>query len=121
MPRRTAALLAPLACLVALAGCGDSELSRGTTGAGIGAGAGAAICAVTIIGILPCAVAGGALGAAGGVATAKPDEPLPSETATAAPTAVPPGADAPAANTAAPTETVATPPPREGVTAEPLK
>jgi hypothetical protein len=114
MPKRNAARLAFFACLTALAGCGDSELSRGTTGAGIGAGAGAAICAVTVVGIVPCAIAGGALGAAGGVATAGPDEPLPSGVATAAA-----AADTPAANPPDPAGTVAAPPGRS-VTATPL-
>jgi hypothetical protein len=119
MPKCNGAMLASLACLAALTGCGDSELSRGTTGAGIGAGAGAAVCAITIIGIVPCAIAGGMIGAAGGVATAGPDEPLPTGVALAAPTTAPDGTDAPAANAPAPTAGVATPQPR-GVTATPL-
>ena len=60
MPRRIAATLTSFACLMALAGCGDSEAGRGTSGAAIGAGTGAVVCAVTVIGILPCAIVGGA-------------------------------------------------------------
>jgi hypothetical protein len=119
MARRIVAMLTPLACLAMLAGCGDSEISRGTTGAGIGAGAGAAVCAVTIIGIIPCAIAGGALGAAGGVATAGPDEPS-SVAATAAPPAAPPAQDLYSPTPLAPGEPVGTPQPPGRVTAEPL-
>ena len=107
------------ASLLALAGCGDSEVSRGTSGAAIGAGTGAAVCAVTIIGILPCAVVGGALGAAGGVATAGPDTP-PSTTA-AAPGDATSASNLPAQATPGAAEPVATPQPRIGVTAEPLR
>lgn len=117
--RQYIATLNILGCLLALAGCGDSEVSRGTTGAAIGAGTGAAVCAITIIGILPCAVVGGALGAAGGVATAGPDA-LPSAT-TAAPADAPSVSNLPAPATQGAAETVATPQPRIGVTAEPLR
>ncbi len=118
MSRRIAAMLTPFACM-ALAGCGDSEMSRGTSGAAIGAGAGAAVCAVTIIGILPCAIVGGALGAAGGVATAGPDESPP--VAAAAQASVAASSVAPAITAPAPTEPVATPQPPVPVTAEPLQ
>jgi osmotically inducible lipoprotein OsmB len=120
MPRCLAAMLVPVTCLAALAGCGDSEMSRGTSGAAIGAGTGAAVCAVTIIGIVPCAIAGGALGAAGGIATAGPDEPAPPATA-AAPADVA-STDKTSDITASPQgEPVATPQPRVAVTAEPLR
>jgi len=112
-------MLISLASLLALAGCGDSEVSRGTSGAAIGAGTGAAVCAVTIIGILPCAVVGGALGAAGGVATAGPDAP-PSATATAPGDGTSPN-NPPAPATLGAAEPVATPQPRISVTAEPLR
>lgn len=118
MPRRIAAMLAPFACLIALTGCGDSEASRGTSGAAIGAGTGAAVCAVTVIGILPCAVVGGALGAAGGVATAGPDEPLPPAT-TAPPADVAATADTPGPTRPTPAGAVAAP--QVPVTAEPLQ
>ncbi len=117
MPRRIVAMFTPLACLLVLAGCGDSELSRGTSGAAIGAGTGAAVCAVTVIGILPCAIVGGALGAAGGTSTAGPDEPLPD--ATSSPAGVASTADTPTMR--APDNLVTTPQPRASVTAEPLK
>ncbi len=116
MPQRIAVILLPLLCLGVLGGCGDSALSRGTSGAAIGAGTGAAVCAVTVIGILPCAVVGGALGAAGGTATAGPDE-APPEIAAAPPTAL---AAAPADTPSAGNDPIAAPSPRVGVTAEPL-
>ena len=124
MSRRIAATFTLFACLVALAGCGDSAASRGTSGAAIGAGTGAAVCAVTIVGILPCAIVGGALGAAGGVATAGPDQPVP--VAAPAPAAAPaPGAVAPTADLSAtipqPLAPVSAVQPRVGVTAEPLQ
>lgn len=118
MIRRYLATLNTFACLLALAGCGDSEVSRGTSGAAIGAGTGAAVCAVTIIGILPCAVVGGALGAAGGVATAGPDAP-PSTTA-AVPGDSTAASNLPAPGTQGAAEPVAAPQPRIGVTTEPL-
>ena len=109
------ALLAPAVCF-ALGACGDSEESRGTSGAAIGAGTGAAVCAVTIVGIIPCAIVGGALGAAGGISTAGPDEPRQATPATVAstaggPTQSPPDSSAP----------VATPQPLAPVTSEPLR
>jgi osmotically inducible lipoprotein OsmB len=119
MSRRPSAFLTTFAGLIALAGCGDSEVSRGTSGAAIGAGTGAAVCAVTVIGILPCAVVGGALGAAGGIATAGPDEPGP--VAAAAPNAAAATADTAGATSLAPEQPVAAPHPRDTVTAEPLK
>ena len=112
-------MLTPLACLLALAGCGDSEVSRGTSGAAIGAGTGAAVCAVTVIGIIPCAIAGAALGTAGGVATAGPDEPPPASTTP--PDAMASSAVAPAATASDAPEPIAKPEPRAAVTAEPLK
>jgi hypothetical protein len=75
---------------------------------------------VTIIGILPCAIAGGGIGAAAGVSTAGPDEPLPSMAAATPPSVAPSGADASAAGTPVPLAPVATPQPRGSVTAEPL-
>ncbi len=117
MARRSVVILTLSAGLLSLAGCGDSAVSRGTSGAAIGAGTGAAVCAVTIIGILPCAIVGGALGAAGGTATAGPDEELPG--APPPPDAAASPADASVASPAA-SGPVAVPQPRAGVTAEPL-
>ena len=114
-------MLTSLAALVALTGCGDGEVSRGTSGAAIGAGAGAAICAFTIVGLIPCAIAGGALGAAGGVATAGPDEVSPGSPAAAGPSAVAASTGTTAGADVAPGEPTTTTAPRVGVTAEPLK
>jgi osmotically inducible lipoprotein OsmB len=120
MSRRKAAMLAPLACLTLVA-CGDSEASRGTSGAAIGAGTGAVVCAVTIVGILPCAIVGGAIGGAGGVVTAGPDEPPGGATAAAEPGSanLAPSPDAPAPGSPAPGEPAAAPP--TPVTSEPLR
>ena len=127
MPRRLATMLTPLACLLALAGCGDSEMSRGTSGAAIGAGTGAAVCAVTVIGVLPCAIVGAALGTAGGVATAGPDSvgPLP-DSPPATPTVAAGSANAslPASVDSAgpgPGGQITSPQPRAPVTSEPLQ
>lgn len=67
----TVALLAGLG--LSLAACGHSEGDRAVSGGLIGAGAGAAIGAVTGIGPGAGAVIGGAVGAVGGAATSPRD------------------------------------------------
>lgn len=54
------------ACLVALAGCGESTGHRALTGGAIGAGSGAVIGAATGLGPGAGAAIGGAVGAAAG-------------------------------------------------------
>jgi hypothetical protein len=56
-----------------LAGCGDTRLERGGTGAGIGAAAGAATSGLTGGSILGGALLGGAAGGAAGALTDKDD------------------------------------------------
>jgi hypothetical protein len=57
------------AVLFGLSACGDTWGQRAVTGGAIGAGSGAAVGAVTGIGILPGAIVGGAVGAGVGAAT----------------------------------------------------
>jgi osmotically inducible lipoprotein OsmB len=57
------------AVLLGLTGCGDTWGQRAVTGGAVGAGSGAAIGAVTGVGILPGAIVGGAVGAGVGAAT----------------------------------------------------
>ena len=67
-------LLAAIAAVVLpLAACGDTKAERGLSGAGIGAGIGAAGAALTGGSVLGGAVLGGAVGAATGVLTDKDD------------------------------------------------
>lgn len=62
-------LTAAMAILLCTAACGDTWGQRAVTGGAIGAGSGAAIGAVTGVGVLPGAVVGGAIGAGVGAAT----------------------------------------------------
>lgn len=55
--------------LLSATACGDTWGQRAVTGGAIGAGSGAAIGAVTGVGVLPGAVIGGAVGAGVGAAT----------------------------------------------------
>ncbi|HSI00128.1 MAG TPA: cell envelope biogenesis protein OmpA [Reyranella sp.] len=55
--------------LLSVAACGNTWGQRAVTGGAIGAGSGAAIGAVTGVGILPGAIVGGAVGAGVGAAT----------------------------------------------------
>jgi len=57
------------AVLLGLSACGDTWGQRAVTGGAIGAGSGAAVGAVTGIGVLPGAIVGGAVGAGVGAAT----------------------------------------------------
>lgn len=65
----------PLAAVL-LVGCGSSKTERGLSGAGIGAGVGAAGSAITGGSILGGAALGGAAGAATGVLTDEDDVDL---------------------------------------------
>ena len=60
-------LMVPM--LLGVAACGNTWGERAVTGGAIGAGSGAAVGAVTGIGILPGAIVGGAVGAGVGAAT----------------------------------------------------
>jgi hypothetical protein len=55
--------------LLSATACGDTWGKRAVTGGAIGAGSGAAVGAVTGIGVLPGAIVGGAVGAGVGAAT----------------------------------------------------
>jgi osmotically inducible lipoprotein OsmB len=55
--------------MLGLTACGDTWGQRAVTGGAVGAGSGAAIGAVTGIGVLPGAIVGGAVGAGVGAAT----------------------------------------------------
>jgi hypothetical protein len=55
--------------LLSATACGNTWGERAVTGGAIGAGSGAAVGAVTGIGILPGAIVGGAVGAGVGAAT----------------------------------------------------
>ena len=55
--------------LLATTACGNTMGERALTGGAIGAGSGAAVGAVTGVGVLPGALIGGAVGAGVGVAT----------------------------------------------------
>ena len=55
--------------LLSVTACGNTWGQRAVTGGAIGAGSGAAIGAVTGVGILPGAIVGGAVGAGVGAAT----------------------------------------------------
>jgi len=55
--------------LLGLAACGDTWGQRAVTGGAIGAGSGAAVGALTPLGVLPGALIGGAVGAGVGAAT----------------------------------------------------
>ncbi len=55
--------------LLGLTACGDTWGQRAVTGGAIGAGSGAAIGALTPLGVLPGALIGGAVGAGVGAAT----------------------------------------------------
>jgi len=55
--------------LLSATACGNTWGQRAVTGGAIGAGSGAAIGAVTGVGILPGAIVGGAVGAGVGAAT----------------------------------------------------
>lgn len=68
---RTIMLVSGLALMVA--GCGESRLDRGLSGAAIGAGVGGATGAVTGTSTLGGAVLGGAAGAATGILTDEDD------------------------------------------------
>jgi osmotically inducible lipoprotein OsmB len=57
------------AILLSTTACGDTWGQRAVTGGAIGAGSGAAIGAVTGVGVLPGAVIGGVVGAGVGAAT----------------------------------------------------
>lgn len=59
--------------MLVLAGCGKSPLERGLSGAGIGAGVGAAGAAVTGGSVLGGAALGGAVGGAAGALTDEDD------------------------------------------------
>jgi osmotically inducible lipoprotein OsmB len=67
---------AALAAALLLAACGSSKTERGLSGAGIGAGVGAAGSAITGGSILGGAALGGAAGAATGVLTDEDDVDL---------------------------------------------
>jgi len=55
--------------LFGLTACGDTWGQRAVTGGAIGAGSGAAVGALTPLGVLPGALIGGAVGAGVGAAT----------------------------------------------------
>lgn len=55
--------------LLGLSACGDTWGQRAVTGGAIGAGSGAAVGALTPLGVLPGALIGGAVGAGVGAAT----------------------------------------------------
>ena len=55
--------------LLSLTACGDTWGQRAVTGGAIGAGSGAAVGALTPLGVLPGALIGGAVGAGVGAAT----------------------------------------------------
>ena len=55
--------------LLGLTACGDTWGQRAVTGGAIGAGSGAAVGALTPLGVLPGALLGGAVGAGVGAAT----------------------------------------------------
>lgn len=55
--------------LLGLTACGDTWGQRAVTGGAIGAGSGAAVGALTPLGVLPGALIGGAVGAGVGAAT----------------------------------------------------
>jgi len=55
--------------LLGVTACGNTWGERAVTGGAIGAGSGAAVGAVTGVGILPGALVGGAIGAGVGAAT----------------------------------------------------
>ena len=57
------------AILLGLTACGDTWGQRAVTGGAIGAGSGAAVGALTPLGVLPGALIGGAVGAGVGAAT----------------------------------------------------
>ena len=57
------------AVLLGLTACGDTWGQRAVTGGAIGAGSGAAVGALTPLGVLPGALIGGAVGAGVGAAT----------------------------------------------------
>ena len=57
------------AVLLSLTACGDTWGQRAVTGGAIGAGSGAAVGALTPLGVLPGALIGGAVGAGVGAAT----------------------------------------------------
>jgi hypothetical protein len=67
---------AALAAVLLLAACGSSKTDRGLSGGAIGAGAGAAVGAVTGTSVLGGAAIGGAAGAATGVLTDEDDVDL---------------------------------------------
>lgn len=62
--------IALTAVLLGLTACGDTWGQRAVTGGAIGAGSGAAVGALTPLGVLPGALIGGAVGAGVGAATA---------------------------------------------------
>ncbi len=57
------------AILLSATACGDTWGQRAVTGGAVGAGSGAAIGALTPLGVLPGALIGGAVGAGVGAAT----------------------------------------------------
>jgi len=65
----TIKLILMTAILLSATACGNTWGERAVTGGAIGAGSGAAIGAVTGIGMLPGALVGGAVGAGVGAAT----------------------------------------------------
>ena len=67
---------AALAAILLLFACGSSKTDRGLSGGAIGAGAGAAVGAVTGTSVLGGAAIGGAAGAATGVLTDEDDVDL---------------------------------------------
>jgi osmotically inducible lipoprotein OsmB len=69
----TIKLLLVTTLLLSTAACGNTWGQRAVTGGAIGAGGGAAVGAVTGIGVLPGALVGGAVGAGVGAATT-PDQ-----------------------------------------------
>jgi osmotically inducible lipoprotein OsmB len=69
-------LICALLLVGSLAGCGETKLDRGLSGAAIGAGAGAAGGALTGQGAPGGAVLGGAAGGAAGVLTDEEDVDL---------------------------------------------
>ena len=66
-------LTAVAAIVLPLAACGDTKTERGLSGAGIGAGVGAAGAALTGGSVLGGALIGGAAGAATGILTDEDD------------------------------------------------
>ena len=66
---RTMTILLGGAALLALAGCGNTPVERGLSGAGIGAGVGAAGSALTGGSVLGGAAVGGVVGGAAGALT----------------------------------------------------